>query len=441
MHTIVLTVEVEEEVYRYTPANNGAGPMWTQGNTCIVRHGDDLLASGIETLSEYRPLNNVCWTLFHRGSDGWALWARGDGTHEREPCPLVVFPHGLALLSVNPNAARPDEFDSVATPQVLAFTTSSPVPAQMLTPLWDHPHPFHAHTYRSFTADAARRECFLMYSSAYDRLDWTFRDADGAWSKQGILTFPWGSEYEEPQPIRVCYPSVALKERAVYCCGVSDIIEPRRAWRERKREITGQEWDYDFRRLFFTWSDNIESGQFHNWIEIASREETCGWITPCDLYVAPDGDIHLLWHEQAIDERLREDFFPEARQSIALNHAVVRRGQVIARHTILVWHEGDPSSERPGKGRFHATPDGRLLVIYYVDDIGSSGENRMVEISVDRLIGNAVCIPLTVPIPWFYTTTPRAGCAPSAFIDLFGDVGGVMHYAQIRLESAHMLTI
>ena len=35
-----------------------------------------------------------------------------------------------------------------------------------------------------------------------------------------------GEEYAKPQPIRVCYPSVQLRDCAVYFCGVSDIVEP-----------------------------------------------------------------------------------------------------------------------------------------------------------------------------------------------------------------------
>ena len=43
-------VEAEEEVYRYEPANNGAGPMWCSGSTCLVRIGDKVFAGGLETL-------------------------------------------------------------------------------------------------------------------------------------------------------------------------------------------------------------------------------------------------------------------------------------------------------------------------------------------------------------------------------------------------------
>ena len=35
--TLRPVVEVEENVYNFTPANNGAGPMWCSGSTCAVR--------------------------------------------------------------------------------------------------------------------------------------------------------------------------------------------------------------------------------------------------------------------------------------------------------------------------------------------------------------------------------------------------------------------
>ena len=67
----------------------------------------------------------------------------------------------------------------------------------------------------------------------------------------GKLAWPWGSEYKKPEPIRVCYPDVAIRGREVHFCGVSDIVEPHPKWRENKRKLTGQEWDYDFRVWVF----------------------------------------------------------------------------------------------------------------------------------------------------------------------------------------------
>lgn len=434
-------VECEEEVYTYTPANNGAGPMWTHGNTCIVRLGDEVFASGIETLPDYKPLNNVRWMLFQRLPEGWKRQARGDGTHEREPCPLVGLPDGRLLLSVNPNACGPEEHDGTASPQVLEFAARAVTkPARALIPVWDREIRFHAHTYRSFATDGPRGETLLIYNTAYDRAYWTFLDAEGRWTHQGALDFPFGKEYDEPQPIRICYPTVALKDRTVHFCGVSDIVEPYKAWREFKQELTKQKWDYDFRRLFYTWCDDIRGKDgFHDWVEVASRDQTCGWIFPCDLHVGGDGQVHILWTERALDERLRPKFFPDRKQSVALNYARIEKGTVVHRLAIHEWVEGGPSAERPGEGRFHVLPDGRLLVLYYVSGKDATGkalaENRLIEIRDDGTLGPAVRVPLQTPMASFFTATPRAGGAPAAVIDLLGDVGKALRYARIRVAT------
>jgi hypothetical protein len=181
----------------------------------------------------------------------------------------------------------------------------------------------------------------------------------------------------------VCYPNVAIRNRAVYFCGVSDVVEPYQAWREFKRQLTGKEWDYDFRRLFYTWTPDISRKPFAPWIEIASRDKTCGWIFPGDLCVMLHGDVHLLWSERAIDERLRPRFFPQAKQSQTLNHALVRQGQVIQRQAIE-----ESTEDKPGivgtEARFQVTPENRLFVVYYASGVDPAGkpvsENRVVEI-------------------------------------------------------------
>ena len=40
-------VEIEEDVYTYQPADNGAGPMWSYGSSCIARVGDEVFISGL----------------------------------------------------------------------------------------------------------------------------------------------------------------------------------------------------------------------------------------------------------------------------------------------------------------------------------------------------------------------------------------------------------
>jgi hypothetical protein len=431
-------VEVEEELCSYKPANNGAGPMWCFGNTCIVRTGDKVFASGIRTLPDYVPLNNVRWMLYQNAGGKWAQVADAGDGHEREPCPIVCFSDGRVFLSTNPSSCKPDQKDGLAQPQVLEFRAGDPsAKPGTLLPKWNRDIAFHGHTYRSFAADGGKHEMVLFYSIAYDKTYWTFCDSNGQWSSQGEIAFPWGKEYDKPQPVRVCYPTVQIKDRAVYFCGVSDVVEPYQAWREYKKQLTGAEWDYDFRRLFFTWSDDITTGKFHPWVEVASRDKTCGWLFPCDLWVGPDKAVHILWSERAIDTRLREKFFPDAKQSVALNYAVIRDGKVQLQKAIHQWDEGQ-KREQPGRGRFHVTPDGRLLVLYYVSGPSATGarvsENRLVEIHADGTLGEPVKVPLKRPMDSFFTAGVRGGSAPSATIDVLGESNSTMRYCRIKLQ-------
>jgi hypothetical protein len=436
---VQVVVEAETDVYRYTSADNGAGPMWCGGSTCLVRLGEDVFASGLETLADAKPLNNCRWLLFHRQAGAWRLTASDPRGRTREPCPLAAFDDGRFFLSTNPTLTEPGAYGGPAQPEILSFRASSPAaPEETLAPQWDGAPEFTEHSYRSFAADGPRRELILFQNIGYTHAEWAFRTADGSWHA-GRLAWPWGAEYDRPQPIRVCYPTVAVKDRAVFFCGVSDIHEPYEAWRAYKKELTGQEWDYDFRRLFFTWSDDITSGQFHDWVEVASRDKTAGWITPGDLWVAPDGRVHLLWLERAIDTRLRDKFFPDEKQSHALNYAIVRGGEVVLRRTLAVAEE-DGSGDVPSAGRFHVTPGGRLLVVYFCSGSDRQGKhiaaNRIVEIGADGSPGEPVAIPLERPLSSYFTATVRAGSAPSAVIDLLGTPhgdAGVIRYACVRV--------
>ena len=56
-------VEAEEIVFRYTPADNGSGALWCFGSTCLVRAGERVFATGLETLKDCPPLNNCRWQL------------------------------------------------------------------------------------------------------------------------------------------------------------------------------------------------------------------------------------------------------------------------------------------------------------------------------------------------------------------------------------------
>ncbi len=435
-------IEVEEDVYRYEPADNGAGPLWCQGSTCLVRSGDEVFASGLETIKGAKPLNNCRWMLFHRSDQGWQKTLSDPSGRTREPCPMAAFPDGRFFLSVNPTLNKdPNTYSGPARPEVLQFSARDAGKVERtLLPVWSGTPKFTEHSYRSFAADGLNREMILLQNIGYTHAEWSFLDREGRWSAQGQLKWPWGADYVKPEPIRTCYPNVALKDRQVHFCGVSDIIEPNPEWRAFKKQLTGRDWDYDFRRLFYTWSPDITTGKFEPWVEIASREKTCGWINPGDLWVAPNGDVHILWTERALDERLREKFFPNEKQSYALNYAVLRQGKVVSRRSLLVAEEGK-SNEHPGRGRFQITPDNRLFVFFYVSGSGSTGkhvsENRLLEILPDGSVTNSVPVPLQKPFTDFFTATVRAGSPPSKTLELLGTRQGsnvTISYARIRIE-------
>jgi hypothetical protein len=432
-------VELEEDVYRYEPADNGAGPLWCSGSTCLVRIGEHVFASGLETLKGVPPVNNCRWLLFRREATGWDLKRADDNGRTREPSPLAGFPDGRLFLSANPTlGTAPEPNGGPARPEVFQFAAENPAAApERILPGWAGAPRFSEHSYRSFAADGPNRELLLLQNVGYTHAEWSFRDRDGQWSAQGKLVWPWGAKYDQPQPIRICYPTVALSNRAVHLCGVSDIVEPYQKWREYKKQLTGRDWDYDFRRLFYTWTPDIATGKFGGWIEIASRDKTCGWISPCDLWVAPDGAAHLLWVERALDERLREKFFPDAQQSYQLNYAVVRGGAVVQRRSLVQAGEG---GEIPAAARFQVTPENRLFVFYYVHGSGAAGhrvsENRLLEVYQDGTSSPEVRVPLARPFTRYFTTTVRAGSPPSRTLEVLGHRTGqplTMSYARIRL--------
>ncbi|MCX7424435.1 MAG: hypothetical protein NTW96_02165 [Planctomycetia bacterium] len=434
-------VEAEEDVYSYRSADNGAGPMWCHGSTCLVRAGSELFASGLETLDGVKPLNNCRWLLFHRAGDGWRQVMADPTGRTREPCPMVGLPDGRLLLSVNPTLVEnPNVQGGPARPEILLFDAAKPdKPRETIVPPWQGEPTFTEHSYRSFAADGQTGEVVLFQNVGMTHAEWTFRDADGKWTAQGRLVWPWGAEYDQPQPIRVCYPNIAVKNRAVYFCGVSDIVEPYAKWRALKKELTGRDWDYDFRRLFYTWTPDVTKTKFHDWIEIASRDKTCGGISPQDLWVAPDGAVHVLWSEQATDARLRDKLFVDTKQTHALNYAVVRDGKVTLRRTIALGGEG-VSGEIPGGGCFQVTPDGRLYVFYYVSGAAEGkpvSENRVVVLSADGTPTAAARVGLSHPMTSFFTVTPRAGSPPSTTLELLGTRADSLlsiSYARVRLE-------
>lgn len=445
LNTIKAIVEVEETVYAPKPANNGADPLWNYGSPLIVRHDETVFISGLETLPNLKPLNNCRCLIYKRNQDGWSIAQADDDGRQREPCPIGIFDKGQLWLSSNPTITALNTYSGPSDPQLIKYIIDNPKSSPtVLHPPWLENPGFSEHSYRGIATDGSRAELFLTNIYMYDKTYWCFLDKKGEWLR-GVLLFP-ESDYPDKQPtrIRLCYPEIALRNRAVHYFAVSDIIEPNLEWQKYKYELSKQHWDYDFRRLFYTWTPDIAASSFAPFVEIANREKTGGKCWNLDLWIASEKDsnsetVFLLWLEESIDMRLRPKFVsPDTPWTKSIHACTIRRGKIISKDVLEIAGEGK-SGLIPQWGRFHATPDGRLYVIYYCAGKNEHGkqtsENRIMEIYRNGGHSTAIKIPLKHPFNKFMLATERGGSLPSNIIDVLGYTDGKpgINYARIRL--------
>lgn len=435
-----VTVEVEEDVYSFSDANNGAGPMWCHGSTCLVRSGKRVFLTALDTLAEAQPVNNCRWRLLERQSSGWKEVFVDTQGRTREPAPVAITRNASVWVSSNPTlGTQPEPNGGPAKPVLFQFPldhrgTYPMAPIQHF-PAWSGSPSFTEHSYRSLAAEGRSGDLLLFQNIGYTHAEWTLLNGQGKGIQAGQLKWPWGAEYDTPQPIRVCYPNVAIQNRTVYFCGVSDIQEPYLAWREFKHQLTGQHWDYDFRRLFLTWTPDITREPFRPWKEIASCDKTCGWISPGDLCIDEQGIVHLLWMERQLDERLRARFFPQAKQSQSLHYAQLRDGKILLHRVVEQSTEEHPGVVAAG-ARFHRSANHRLFLIYHATG-SDRNQDEVREIHRDGKISESVPVRLQFPFHQFYTATPRAGSAPSPWLDMVGIKASDPHtvrYARVRFD-------
>ncbi|UCG56074.1 MAG: hypothetical protein JSU70_14520 [Phycisphaerales bacterium] len=426
------TTETEEVVTRYTPANNGAGPMWCYGSTVIARRGGYVFLSVIETGKDVPPLCNTRWQLWHRSTEGWKIAQSEQEYRQREPCPIAIFGDGRVFLSVNPSTEPAGVQYGSCGPLVLEFDSSN-LGAEFEThvPAWDDGTYFTDHSYRGFAADGPNGELLLLNINAKTGDQFiSYCDREGKWHPKGKIKFP----------IRSCYPQVALRDRSAHVMAIGDIVEPVEEWRKFKFEKLNRKWDYVFRRLFYTFTRDIRSAGFADPIEVDTVEKTGGHIQNLDLYVDDSGAAHLLYLKRPFQyEFIRDKYFAGQPMTVHLEHVVVRAGNVVSRRTLAESGQ-EKTALHPSYGRFHIGPRGELFVV--VAGTGSEGNTRVFGNYLGRIHPGSytprfVRIALKHPFRSFFTNTPRGGSEPSDIIDLFGiaDDGPNLRYARIRLES------
>ena len=140
---------------------------------------------------------------------------------------------------------------------------------------------------------------------------------------------------------------------------IGDIVEPNETWRDFKKQKTGRDWDYVFRRLFYTSTPDITRTDFAPPVEIDTVEATGGHISNLDLRVDPDGTAHLLYLKTNLSPVLRDAFFPGRPIVTTLEHVEIAGGKVSRRTTLATG--GEKARETPHYARFHVTEDGTPL--------------------------------------------------------------------------------
>ena len=419
------TVKVlrEDVVTRFSAANNGATPMWCYGAPLIAHDGDDVYVSVIETGAGVPPLCNTRWQIWKKSDTSWQLIATESEYKQREPCPLVLLPGRQLFLSANPSLTKPGTRYRACLPTVFRMVDGERM-IRTESPRWSAAANFNDHSYRGIAADRERGELLLLNIDTKTGEQYVSqRDARGRWEPRGKIVFP----------IRSAYPQVALRNGAAHVMAIGDIREPNKAWQQLKREVLKKEWDYVFRRLFYTSTPDISRFQFSPPVEIDSVEETAGHIANLDLFVDAGGNAHLLYlrkpHQHAF---LRDRYFPGQPITSELVYAIVARNQVVTKEVLLATDSNDGATREPTFARFHVGPKERLYVVY------ATKENRLMANWLLPLSRRSEATPIMLDWPFqrFFTSTPRGGSEFSDEIHLFGTSDDIpnLRYAAVRVQ-------
>ncbi len=436
----------QEKIYSFEWKENGAGPLWCLGSSCIAEFDNRVFVSAWETFKDVLPLNCAFWSLYERSEDGWKVLYR-DKEKTREPAPICVLNDGKIFVSENPFMLELEGEGGVTLP---GFSIFYPPDYSKIKKVLFYPCEsvvFNDHSYRNFSADRENSQMIIFQNKGYDRAYWVLLDENGNTIKNGKIYWPYGYDYAKPQRrIRLCYNNVQLKNRAVYIFGTSDILEPNPEWRRYKKELTGRDWDYDFRRLFFTYTWDIQNEPFRYWFEISSREKTAGKTLNCDLFVDDNEFIHLLWFERSCDLRLRDKFFPNEPLTHSLRYAKLKGSRILEQKNILFFQENEETPSGILKidiiwAKFHITKQNQLHIFATISGLDKNNkkvaENWLFEMDSNGSIINRHHINFDNPFTFFHLASVRNGCAPSNRIHIYGSIiepNNEMYYGCIDLD-------
>lgn len=425
---LIANVVCEETVAVWLPPNNGAGPLWCYGSPLLFRDGDDVYASISETGVDVPPLSNTRWALYRRSTGAWKKIQTDSSFRQREPSPFGGIPGQALLMTTNPSNQPPGTKYGPCDPELLVFQLPvDSTPPKVERPVWPGTPYYTDHSYRGFAVDSERKEALWLNIDAHTSVqNWSLRNAEGEWIRNGGISFP----------VRSCYPQVALRGGSAHVLAIGDIVEPIEEWKAFKYELTKSGWDYVFRRLFYTYTPDISQKDFIPPVEIDSVDSTGGHISNLDLWIGPDGTVHTLYIRNNIQTpQLRDRYFPGMPILRSLEYTALREGRITQRETLVAGGEVQSGTDVQ-YGRFHSTPDGRLWAVYSAQEKGTHESHfYLMPISPRLERNNKVVFDLKEPLGTFFTASQRGGSLPSWTLDMFGShpKPETLGYVQIQL--------
>ncbi|NLO32287.1 MAG: hypothetical protein GX117_02865 [Candidatus Hydrogenedentes bacterium] len=420
--TVTAKVMEESEVFLLTPPDNGSGPLWSYGCTQIARLGEDVYISAMETDPDTPPLCNTKWRLLKHSPEGWKMISEDTAVRQREPCPLAVISPDRLAINVNDSLEPKGTKYGRCLPGIRLFHFSdAPHTMTHILPQWKDAPYFTDHSYRSFASDPVNHRLLMFNIDAKTSVEHAcLLSADGETLATSSVSFP----------IRSCYAQTALHDFAAYMLAIGDIVEPVDAWREYKFEQTERQWDYVFRRLFYTWRPDIRTTPFADALEIDTVDDTAGYITNQDLWIDSDGTAWILYIRFEVQNALlRDKFFPDKSIDPSLILAQIDPNGTVHKEVLV------PESPERGisQAKFQVSAKGHLYAVICLS--GEEGGVNIMPLHAHAPDRNLIPVPLEHPLGSFCLATTRAGNAPSNWIDMFGTTGdNQFRYTSILLE-------
>jgi hypothetical protein len=316
--------------------------------------------------------------------------------------------------------------------------------------------------------DAAKGEVILFQNVGLSHSEWALYTSSGKWFGGKLVWPPIVQTELAPygaSRARVNYPIVLLHDRTVHLFGAAAYDNWARIQSLEDLGIRadpnhkggsgmkGRKRGNRFRRLFYSWNDDIGAHPFNKWIEIDNTFDDGGWLFPGDMHLDTAGTVHLLWYRAPMLRSLRDSLYQDIKLVYTIEYATIRNGAIIRRQTLVRAEDGRDNifptdierensifiqsngekifCQHIATPRFHIVPDGRIFVVYFVSGMIDNGaqisENRILQVFADGTISTPVTIPLKHPLSQFFTATPRAGCMPSFTLDLLGHRRGDWH--------------